>query len=1309
MILLLTGAPYIVSSACIPLLCTLCDALGVCLLNKPITLLDPTALKDVTLTSILTLSNVLSISGNLLCDGQINLLNGVLKVDKAVTITDLCIINVTGAATVNFASGVAFNKLTLIFNPTADGSPSILTWYGDVNATNLNLTSIGSSTPPKLIFNSDKITIANANAGKSIAYLEHNQGSRLALSSALQVDQMVLNQMTAEIPLALAINNLTVTASTVSALTGTLASLTLRQSSLCKLNTGPTITNLISRDSKLVVSSTILVDTLQAVGTQLNISVGGSLAVGNLASTITNTTILLNTGVIKSLKGVVTSGALNIDSTSSAQIDAASLTDCAINVKGILGLSGNSRITGNQLMQVVGGGLLLTDTASLKNIALAINGGMVSANSSATLTNVATTLKLNSTLDIKTGAQMLASVLTVEAGLVSVVGSISGSNLTLSNLGTLSMPLGGLISTSTINLSGALNLLTGASIAGSNIISKVGSIITATGSIANTPIDVSGTLIINAGALVSDVANLAIRPDAVANASGSITNSALFLYGGALTLATGGSIGSSNVSVSSGVLTLLGGGSLVGASSVSVATGALLNILHGTVSDSVLSLSGTANIVKGSLNNSPVNILLGGLMSLDAESVIQSGALAITGRVSLTGASVLSNCTLLALSGALNVTSNSAIRKSTLELIGSLTMDGASIIGSTMTLLESSEASCVLTNITQTPVNINKGANLLLKNSLLTNAALAISGTVNTMTNVAMVAATSPVRILSKGVLDVSGHLLLDVTSTVSKAVTLVDGVADGLLSLARDAVVTVGSLTDVVYTLDTSLQSLDIASTLQCVGTLQLTDKIPTLNLLSVVTNSLLLGTTNALLNNTVLKLGSQLALTTLGLLSVTNSVVSLTTNTVSGVTNDIVIGSASVTLNNVKVLLDDSVFLPQRLVLDNISSVVNATNLTPGPIGQSTFQYLCDDKIIVLKFSNCSDFECPGSGVCTASADQCPDTLGNCTNIGYPFKCWSGACTASISQCAAMPPCPTNTLRCSDSSCGASIDLCPNNTVTEPFSFYGCPIGYYQCDTGHCQRDVLDCRNFTTRVATMDIPVHSRSPVDSSKDLILPIISAQLGLPQLNEIYGYINVPANFMSGSIQQYISVYPVADSVLNNVNGSGIWGDLTFRDSVKTMVFNATLGNFASPVFDYPIEFQLKSGNHNDEEMRNMTLGNVRMAFINVTEQAWQMMDKLYICKDGRSVCGKTTHFTSFAVLTDYSGKDGNSKDGSSNGGMDKTKLYTIVFSVVGAVVVCGLAFGFVIAKVTNHGNLRYWWASRKRSLSLVDIELKDKD
>jgi len=99
----------------------------------------------------------------------------------------------------------------------------------------------------------------------------------------------------------------------------------------------------------------------------------------------------------------------------------------------------------------------------------------------------------------------------------------------------------------------------------------------------------------------------------------------------------------------------------------------------------------------------------------------------------------------------------------------------------------------------------------------------------------------------------------------------------------------------------------------------------------------------------------------------------------------------------------------------------------------------------------SSCSNYECP-DGSCANNINDCP-TPTTCQLSGY-VVCPDGSCQPSVASCPELDECAgylTNTFRCPDGTCVANSADCPSSVV--------CPPNYVKCEDGACAQNVTQC----------------------------------------------------------------------------------------------------------------------------------------------------------------------------------------------------------------------------------------------------------
>ncbi|EGG23074.1 hypothetical protein DFA_05204 [Cavenderia fasciculata] len=226
----------------------------------------------------------------------------------------------------------------------------------------------------------------------------------------------------------------------------------------------------------------------------------------------------------------------------------------------------------------------------------------------------------------------------------------------------------------------------------------------------------------------------------------------------------------------------------------------------------------------------------------------------------------------------------------------------------------------------------------------------------------------------------------------------------------------------------------------------------------------------------------------------------------------------------------------------------------------------------------------------------------------------------------------------------------------------------------------------------------------------------------------------PANFYDSEIQEYVHLKQSDDSYLDTISGGSLFNitsNTTFRESVKSLIFDITLGNYS--LFKKSIQFELKSSFQNQNQSY--------LSFINETQNEWKIVgsqdndddmnngtatiplpaSNVVRCgKHSNHTCGNTSHFTNFGVLL-YIGSDKGSSGGNNNGGSNANgeeiseegkwikKVLVPVCIAVGGAALVSVIVGFFVAKIIRHGRLKYWWASRGASSEHInqDAELSE--
>eukprot|EP01133_Synstelium_polycarpum_P009106 gene9106-10678_t len=690
----------------------------------------------------------------------------------------------------------------------------------------------------------------------------------------------------------------------------------------------------------------------------------------------------------------------------------------------------------------------------------------------------------------------------------------------------------------------------------------------------------------------------------------------------------------------------------------------------------------------------------------------------------LTVASVLSTASLLNISHPL------------------VSITNALFTNSNVTLLAGSVLSIGSHTITGSPINLALNSALNLLSGAVTN---------------------SPISLLSNSVLSIAGITRLSGSTSP---------ITGGLVKLSENAILSLGGLLDPI----TSVVRLDSQLTssggfLRTNGKLSLAQQNSPVGALGLIVDSLVVDSGLLSITNGSLKLGNSVNFLVRGTLSLTGSVLNLAAPGLLDVVADV----TDLVLKDVVLTLTDNV-LPTRLLLgpnssldvrglltDTVSAVDESLytvvyspdtqiNCNGDVSGSSTsYEFVCDSRMIAVRFSNCSGTVCPGSGLCVSNAARCP-VSGLCTTPSNSFKCWNDECAINSLDCPPVLPCAINERRCEDGSCIPSISTCPpcSGSSCSQFKYNGCPTGTVQCTNGGCASDVASCCTVGTDCsmsASLTKAIETWSPFNSSRETIMPMISRRAGAKMA--INGYITVPKDFFATPIQQHIQINTLDDSYLDSVNGTDIWGTgNTHRESAQTMLFDISIVGQSNPSFSKPIEFEFKL----DDVASGLNVSEINLAFINVTANQWQRVENVKVCgSNNKSLCGKTDHFTSFAVLLDMRSKkpptstttspttfvtrppttsssttgggdgttgDGTTSDGTTSDGTTtqgtsgkptstignqeqessegtwNKNLIIIVASTAGAVAVVGVIAGFFIVKIVKHGSLRFWWATR---------------
>ncbi|GAM28890.1 hypothetical protein SAMD00019534_120660 [Acytostelium subglobosum LB1] len=1145
-------------------------------------------------------------------------------------ITDLCVLNVTGPAIVNAPNGAIFKTLEIIFNP-ANGT-STLNWSGDVQSTNLNLTSIGGELP-KMRYHSSKVEFANSTGSPIIGYLETNSIASLKLPP-FTINTMVINKALNLLSLPYTIGELFVNQSSVANfLAGTsLRSVSLVQSSKCTVNTPISIDSLVSTSSTMnITNAAVSIGSISHLSSPLNILVGAVASVG--AGLLNNSLLTVEAGGSLAYTGGVLGGALSVALNGQASFSGpvTSILNTPLTLLGTMSLNAGASIIGSQ---------------SIKQ--LVQSTGVLSINNASSLNT--TTLVVQ------------------EGGAVNLNGG-SILNAPLSLLGQLVSGIGSLISGSSVNITGSLSLNGG--------------------SIVSSPLDLQGSLSSYFGSSITS-SYVTAHNNSSLSLGGDVHLSTLDIKQGAKgSVRTGGALLNSILSLSGKLV--VEAGSSVTTSALTVQSSALLSVTGGTLIGSPLTSTGKVMLDNGStITGATLSLLIGGQLNITANSKVNSVDLKLDGITHILG--------------------QSSIVSSDLTLTGNMSInEGSMITQSQVDINNGALMNMILGRLLNTPVAVQVGAKLSLDTATITDSPLTVLGVVYSKTNVSISSSStkSPVSITGNGLLSVSGSLYATSTLSVS---ALIDG--GGQLALANNALFTAGDMAIGLYRINAQISSK--GGVLQSVGTIQLANQHSgSISDISILSSSLDIDTDKLVLNNSLLTVHQTLSSTMLnGSLSMIHSTLGLTTESA-----DISLRSVSLSLENVRLHLAS--FLPARLVISDNTSTINVANLTvvtsgsvPSDatytIGYSaassesiqcnnnngsqtssspSYQFICDGSMIVLRFINCS----------SNSKGECPMANGTCP-LDRPVQCLDDTCVTSIYDCLALPPCPSLSQRCADGKCVTATEQCSNVTSVAA-KFFGCPIGYFQCPSGHCQRNVSDCCVNCLTIATNTYPMQTTSPFDSSKDVIIPILSKDFTLGSSANIYGYVSLPLKFTNTPMLDYISINALDDSYLDTINGTDLWGpNQNYRDHIHTMVYNVTLGNIPNPLFDTPVQFKFKSSG----TLLGLNFTITKLAFINVTSNRWQAMDSIVLCEeDNTLICASTNHFTSFAVLTDYNGGDGKTGGESANaqsGALSRTTLIVVTTSVVGGIVAVSAVGAFLFAKVTKHGSLKYWWASKPRTL-----------
>eukprot|EP01132_Coremiostelium_polycephalum_P009990 gene9990-12244_t len=496
-------------------------------------------------------------------------------------------------------------------------------------------------------------------------------------------------------------------------------------------------------------------------------------------------------------------------------------------------------------------------------------------------------------------------------------------------------------------------------------------------------------------------------------------------------------------------------------------------------------------------------------------------------------------------------------------------------------------------------------------------------------------ATNSPIDIASSSVLKVTGTLKLLGNAGGTTVNNLVSGVS-GVLSIGPTSNVILGDMASAVYRVSSQLQTL--GGSLTSPGGIQIAKQLSPLDRLVMKAKSLQIDSGNVTVHNGSLSITDSISFTEKGGIDLVESVIDVggLAPASGGSFADLVLNQVDLTLDQVTINLQNLI-LPNRLnvgvgstvnllgglnllagglignVLDTTYTVIysmshmigcNGVIMNSQPLdSSSTYQFVCDNRLILVRLSNCTGYRCP-DGTCAPSLSQCPNPI--------------------------LPSCQPNQLRCLD-GCFDNITTCNPCPGCNPLPPYnGCPANFFQCLDGNCVRNVSECCEPSTckPLSSLLKPAFTKSPVDMLKDMVIPIINENPTNDTLLNVYGYLNIPANFLSlPSYLDKITIKRLDDSYLDTVNGTEIWGtDGSFRDAAVSMIFDLTLNTLTNPTFTKPIQFELKIPN-----AQQLNLTSLCLFYINTTTNSWECMQNVTLTSDN-TIIVNTTHFTSFGVL-----------------------------------------------------------------------------
>jgi len=703
-------------------------------------------------------------------------------------------------------------------------------------------------------------------------------------------------------------------------------------------------------------------------------------------------------------------------------------------------------------------------------------------------------------------------------------------------------------------------------------------------------------------------------------------------------------------------------------------------------------------------------------------------------------------------------------------------------------------------NITQSLVKLNNAINI--GNLVSTISSIDVESTI-TVTGISNLLDTPLSIIGSTSQLNLNSQLqiLTTATSTIQNVVT-----GSGNLVLSNTGKLVLGDISSlssaITYQLSNQISTVT-GSVISTVGSLLIPSQNNVLSGVAVFAKELLVNSGQLLLEDGLLNIDQKIEFLTKGIANLTNTVVKIGTSVTNNEFLDLLVENLDLNLKSA-ILQIENLELPNRLrlgvgstlqlveelsletsnpiieQLDDLNLITvfseennilcngflqNATSLAG--LG-SLYQFICDEKMIVLRLNNCSGVRCL-DGRCVNSIDNCPSSNGTCPNL----TCWNGDCTTDYKLCPATPSCQPNQLHCQD-GCFSNRTECPT-TCTGPSCipldtpYQGCPLNNYLCPNGTCVNDLSECCSLGLECYTIQStlkPVLSLSPIQTTKDLSIPIIYKNNQISGL-DIYGYIHVPNEFIPSYYFDKMRISQVDDSYLDKVNSSIEWADYNFRDVSMSMIFDVSLNNLASSlVFDKPITIELKI-----PDAQSLNLTNICLFFVNTTSNQWQCESSVTLTSRN-TIVGTTPHFTNFGVLvnskpqkpkptsapsttsqstfvsltqtatttsasststnnptTTTSGSGGtntgNTNSGSTTGGSnpnptneepeyiqddEKTEGWTTKKTIItsttiaGGAVIVGVVAAFFITKSLKHGQVSHWWKTRKPPRSSINLE-----